>query len=224
MQGVYNFLGYNIQAQLKLLLYALILGAALGAVFDLFRVTRVFASYSSVEREVRPKWSMYVLCFIEDITFGAIAAVALVLFCFKANGGASRGYILFGALVGFTVYLLSIGRLTSRISKSLAILFYRILAFTKTRIILPTVVKFKKVFRRIYRITLGRAVEFISHRIHILRTKKTSRELLAAISRLYIKRKDNGDETVSHANAGEARRVRSLHNIDSHPRISADRI
>ena len=224
MQGVYNFLGYSIAEQLWLILYALMLGGVLGALFDFFRITRVFATYRESEQKAQSRWIIYALCFVEDTAFAVISAVVLVLFCFKANGGASRGYILFGALVGFVLYLLSIGRLTSRISRSLAKLFYRILTFAKARIILPAAVLLKKAFRRIYRLTLGRALDFILRRIHILRTKKASRELSNAISRLYIKRKDNGDETVSHANAGEARRVRGLYNIDSHPRISADRI
>ena len=225
MQGVYNFLGYDISAQLKLSLYALILGAALGILFDFFRITRVFAAYREGVHQSQATWIISAFCFVEDILFAVISAVILVLFCFKANGGTSRGYILFGALVGFVLFLSTIGRLISRISKSIAKLFYSIIAFTKSRVIIPVAIRFKQIFYRIYKITLGRALDSILRRVHTLRMRKMSRELLRAISRLYInKGKDNEDETVSHANAGEARRVRRLYNIDSHPRNSADRI
>ncbi len=226
MQYVYNFLGYSIHQQLALMLYALILGAALGAVFDALRITRVILSYGISSRSGNElQRCVFALCFIEDIAFAVFAAVALVLFCFKANNGMSRGYILFGALVGFVLYLATLGRLTSLVSKALAKLFYRILAIIKVHIIVPALLFLKKAFLRIYKLTIGRAASFILRRIYVRRTKKASRELTRAISRLYInKRKDNCDEAISHANACETRRVRGIHNIDSHPRHSTDRV
>lgn len=226
MQYVYNFLGYDIKEQLWLMLYALMLGAVLGAVFDLLRITRVIVAYrGGAEIGKGLQKIVFALCFIEDIAFAVFSAVALVLFCFKANGGASRGYILFGALVGFALYLATVGRLTSLVSKAIATLFYRILALINAHVIMPAAAFFKKALRRLYKQTIGRAASLILRRVYTIRMKKASRELALAISRLYInKRKDNGDETISYANAGEARRVRSIHNNDSHPRHSTDRV
>jgi len=226
MQYVYNFLGYDIKEQLSLMLYALILGALLGAVFDILRITRVIVAYrGGAEISSGLRRCVFVLCLIEDIAFAVISAIVLVLFCFKANGGTSRGYILFGALVGFALYLETLGRLTSLVSKAVAKLFYRVLALIKAHIIVPSAAFLKKASRRLYKQTIGRAASLILRRVYTRRTKKASRELTRVISRLYInKRKDTEDEAISYANAGEARRVRGLHNIDSHPRHSTDRV
>lgn len=226
MQYVYNFLGYDIERQLALMLYALALGAMLGAVFDVLRITRVIVAYrGGAEIGKGLQGCVFVLCFIEDTLFSVFSAVSLVLFCFKANGGTSRGYILFGALVGFALYLATLGRLTSLVSKAAAKLFYRTLSIIKKHVVLPVVRFLKKSVCRLYKRTLGRAAKLILRRIYLRRTKKASRELTRALSRLYInKGKDNGDEAISYAHAGKARRVRGVHNNDSHPRIGTDRV
>ena len=183
MQYVYDFLGYDIESQLTLALYALMLGASLGAFFDVLRITRVFLAYRTdgVHQDTAMQKVLFALCLIEDVAFAVISAVVLVLFCFKANGGTSRGYILFGALVGFSLYLLSIGRLTRMVSKALAKAFHALLSFLTKRVILPVVACVDKILRTLYKKTFGRAYACVLRRYYAQNTKKTSRELTKAI-------------------------------------------
>ena len=75
MQYVYDFLGYDIKDQLWLLFYALILGAALGVVFDFLRATRVFLGCrdSTLETRTLPEPFVFAVCLIEDIFFSVFA-------------------------------------------------------------------------------------------------------------------------------------------------------
>ena len=77
MQYVYDFLGYDIERQLGLMLYALILGAVLGAVFDVLRVTRVVVAYRGDDKTGKPfQKIVFALCLIEDIAFAKKVLVA----------------------------------------------------------------------------------------------------------------------------------------------------
>lgn len=227
MEYVYSFLGYDIEYQLKLFFYSLILGASLGALFDLFRITRVFLSYRGEGRQIRAL-SDTVLCvvaFIEDISFAVLSAAVLVLFCFKANNGSARSYIFLGTLFGFVLYLISLGRITAALSNKLAELLHRLFSFLIRRIALPIANFLAKLTLKIYRKTIGRAAGALICRVYTMNTKRLSRELEKAIVRLYIdKRKEHGDETNSSANAGQAGNIRSLYNNDSHPRRSTNRV
>ncbi len=182
-------LGFDMALQLNLLLYSLILGAFLGAFFDIMRISRVFLSIIFSEKAgcAVSKTVMTVVSFFEDIIFFAVSAAVTVLFCFQANGGSARGFILLGMLGGFSLYLLTLGRLTKLVSEALSKLIYRLLTFVLRRILSPIAVLLGRLAAGLYTKTIGRAVIFVSGCLYHIYTEKSSRELNRFCSRQFIK-------------------------------------
>lgn len=85
--------------------YSLIVGAAIGVYYDVFRIIRI----------VLPK--SLVLIFFEDLIFCVSAGAFMSIFIFNAGFGIVRGYAVIGAGIGFTVYYLTIGKLVYRLSE-----------------------------------------------------------------------------------------------------------
>ena len=214
--------------QLSLVLYSLILGAVLGVVFDILRVSRVLISYRGNEGRIRRVSDTFlsVIAFIEDILFASVSAVLLILFCFKVNRGISRSFILFGAAVGFVLYYFTLGRLTSLAANAISRAIYTLFAFIAKRCLLPIIRFIKKILKGIFDTTLGKLGTVLLAKIRALHTKKVSRDLHLAIARLYIenKRKDNEDEANSNTDAGKARNLHRIYHTDNHPRRNSNRI
>ncbi len=83
-------------------LWAVALGAALGVVYDWFRIGRI----------LRRKWWLTV--FLEDLIFALIAAVATA-FCFTlTHYGQVRLFLLAGEGLGFTIYFNTVGVLVAK--------------------------------------------------------------------------------------------------------------
>ncbi len=182
-------LGFDMALQVNLLLYSLILGAFLGAFFDLMRISRVFLSifFSEKTGHTVGNTVIAVVSFFEDIIFFAVSAAVTVLFCFQANGGSARGFILLGVLGGFSIYLFTLGRLTKLISEAISRLIYRLLSFVFRRILSPIAVFFRRLAAKLYKTTLGRAVSFVAGSLYHIYTEKSSRELNNFCSRQFIK-------------------------------------
>lgn len=89
-------------------LWSVALGAALGVVYDWFRIGRI----------LHRKWWLTV--FIEDLLFALIAAGATA-FCFTlTNFGQVRWFLLLGEGLGFTVYFNTIGVLIAKQARFVA--------------------------------------------------------------------------------------------------------
>ena len=126
------------QAELAwLYLYALLLGVALAAVYDLLRITRVFLGvrysrrFAKRMRDVqlpflrpRPKRAesraLGVVVFFEDLFFCMFAAVALILLFYQANNGKFRFPALLAVGAGFLLYRGTLGRLVMLFSEVIA--------------------------------------------------------------------------------------------------------
>lgn len=74
--------------QLSVLLWSLLFGVCLGAVYDLLRAFRVFVRCSAVT------------VLFQDLFYFLTAALASFLFIFEVNDGTVRLFILFAFLVG----------------------------------------------------------------------------------------------------------------------------
>ncbi len=87
--------------ELKMLGLAAVVGAVLGAVFDLFRVLRISLPHKS--------WMVFLEDFLFTLFFGA------VFFCFSVEmlEGKLRLYVLAGMMLGFGIYLSTLGRIIS---------------------------------------------------------------------------------------------------------------
>ncbi len=117
-----------------LLFYSLAVGAFLGVLWDSFRIIRIVcygkrkpgsltpiklpSNGKDVSRALSfshtqaPFSLSGIAIFISDLLFCLTAAVSVIILLFHLNGGEIRGFALFGAAIGFTVYYFTVGRLT----------------------------------------------------------------------------------------------------------------
>ena len=149
-------LAFQIATQVKLLLYSFLGGAVLGAFFDLLRISRVFLRsppYKSAVRFISDA-VLFTVTLIEDILFFVVSAVCIILFCFKTNFGEWRGCMLVFAVLGFLIYINTVGRLTSLISRGLAAFMWFILHYISVSIIIPFARLILRLLSAIYRVTL----------------------------------------------------------------------
>lgn len=117
-----------------LLLYSLTVGVFLGVLWDVFRIVRIVcygkrkggsfapirlpSNKKDVGRALRLCHTQKFLSvsgitiFLSDLVFCLTAAVSVIILLFHLNGGEIRGFALFGAAAGFTVYYFTVGKLT----------------------------------------------------------------------------------------------------------------
>ncbi|MBR2927307.1 MAG: spore cortex biosynthesis protein YabQ [Clostridia bacterium] len=126
------------QSALALLfLYAFLLGAGLGAFYDVLRITRVFfgVQYSPrlaqrlqrIRLPLLPKRSLRrerrflgVVVFFQDLAYCIFAGICLVLLFYGANHGKIRPSVLLCVGVGFLLYRATLGRLVMLFSQGIA--------------------------------------------------------------------------------------------------------
>ncbi len=91
----------GVMGELKIFGLAIIVGAVLGAVYDILRVLRITIPHKF--------WAV----FVEDFLF--VIFSGFVWFCFSVEllEGELRLYVIVGMLAGFAVYLLTLGRIIS---------------------------------------------------------------------------------------------------------------
>lgn len=90
-------MGISLSAQAAYFLWSLVLGIALGMLYDLVRAARMFFRAGNVHTTV------------SDIIFFIFCGVTTALFALPFNKGDVRGFILFGEAVGFIAYRLTLG-------------------------------------------------------------------------------------------------------------------
>lgn len=105
------------------LLYSILVGGALGAVYDVIRFVRVLF-HTDVRNPYAAKRHFPLLrtvfVAIGDFLFFAVAAVTMCIFFFLTGDGIVRGYALLGALGGFLLYYHTVGALFIRICEKTA--------------------------------------------------------------------------------------------------------
>lgn len=97
----------EVNTQTTVFLQSLLLGFALGLLYDVFRVLRLAVRHSSLA------------IFLEDISFFAVCAVLTFLFSLSAVSGRVRVFLVIGEFLGATVYYVTLGVLVMRVSKPL---------------------------------------------------------------------------------------------------------
>jgi spore cortex biosynthesis protein YabQ len=132
----------SLAGQTQGFLYACILGLFLGALYDVFRVLRVFLHFDR-----RP-------VFFQDLFCCCAAAVATFLLALMVNWGEVRFYLLAGEIIGVCVYFLTVGEVTIRLAK----VIYRVLScvwnFFRRHLFRPV----KNFLKRIFLFVSGKAL------------------------------------------------------------------
>lgn len=106
-------------------LYSCIVGFALGAFYDIFRMIRIMCR--TERRHV----------FFQDLFFMVCAAFVTFLLALAVNWGELRFYIVAGEIIGICVYDLTVGEVTVRIARFVYKILRIILRFLNWLIIRP---------------------------------------------------------------------------------------
>ena len=99
--------GMPISVQATTFLYAILLGAVLSVIYDVFRITRI--AFGGRKTAV----------FIEDLLFSLVALVLTFVFVISFNHGELRFFVLLGELLGFVVCHITIGRIVIILSRTI---------------------------------------------------------------------------------------------------------
>lgn len=93
----------SLLSQICIFFCSLIFGLVLGIVFGLFRIFDIVTGASLKQ------------VFIEDILYFIIVGVLTFLFMLVVNKGEFRVYIIFGELIGFSLYHFTLGKLAIKV-------------------------------------------------------------------------------------------------------------
>ena len=101
-------MGISLSAQTAYFLWSLVLGVALGMLYDVIRAARMVLRAGKI----------HVL--ISDIVFFTVCGVITSLFSLPFNKGDVRAFILFGEAVGFLTYRITMGSIMGKVYAFLA--------------------------------------------------------------------------------------------------------
>lgn len=101
-------MGISLSAQTDYFLWSLVLGVALGMLYDVIRAARMVLRAGKI----------HVL--ISDIVFFTVCGVITSLFSLPFNKGDVRAFILFGEAVGFLTYRITLGSVMGKVYAFLA--------------------------------------------------------------------------------------------------------
>ncbi len=137
--------------QLTLLGLALLLGAAGGVLYDIFKILRLIGLNGRF------------FCFVEDLLFFAVMTVAVFSFQLNQTDGKIRIFVLLSVAGGFALYRLTLERPVFFIIQKLYCFVASIIGFLYRKIAFPV---FRGAFL-VLRRTVGRPIRAVSEKICI---------------------------------------------------------
>ena len=143
-------MGISLSAQTAYFLWSLVLGAALGVLYDVIRAARMVLRAGKI----------HVL--ISDVVFFAVCGVITSLFALPFNKGNVRGFILFGEAVGFLAYRLTLGAVMGKVYAFLS------------RVLLSFVQKIRRNLEKIFNYLL-KAMGILLYNVNVLIDKSLKR-------------------------------------------------
>lgn len=99
---------FSLSDQTAYFLWSLVLGLAVGAAYDLVRAVRMLTGSGGAR------------VILSDILFFVLCGVVTSLFALPFNKGSVRGFIVFGEVIGFLSYRLTLGSVMGRVYAQLA--------------------------------------------------------------------------------------------------------
>ena len=130
---------FSVSQHTSLFLLSVVMGAALGVVYDCFRVVRILFPPAAESKSVTACdiifWLMYGFC----------------VFCYAAafGRGQVRFFIVLGSLAGFVLYILTVGNMITGIIRRVVTAFYKILHKVYSLMIEPSVKSFKIICQKV---------------------------------------------------------------------------
>ncbi len=171
----------SIAEHAALLAYSVVVGLLLGALYDLFRLTRTFLGIGIDYREKKllselsppiigkreqrrghalGRAAGYAAVFVFDIVYMAAATAVTVIFVYHAHSGTPRGFALIGEAAGFFVYMKTAGKLTSELAAYIFFLVdtaVRYVIFFTVTPIRALLVRAARLAARLYKVTVLKA-------------------------------------------------------------------
>lgn len=136
---------FTVSQQASAFLLSVVLGAALGVVYDCFRVARIL-----LPPLAKPKPA-----FFEDVLFWLIYGFCVFCFAAAAARGQVRLFMFFGSLLGFVLYILTLGNLITGIIRRIVTAVYKLLHKVYSALIEP-IVKLLRIFcQKVFRFFVG---------------------------------------------------------------------
>lgn len=133
---------FSVSQHTSLFLLSVVMGAALGVVYDCFRVVRILLPPAAGSKSVA----------VSDIIFWLI--YGFCIFCYAAafGRGQVRFFIILGSLAGFVLYIFTVGNLITGVIRRIVTAFYRILHKVYSSTIEPLVKSLKNICQKVLRI------------------------------------------------------------------------
>lgn len=139
---------FSVSQQTAFFLLSVVLGAAMGVVYDVFRVFRILFPPAAKSKPVA----------FQDVLFWLIYGFCIFCYSSEVCGGSLRFFMFFGSLMGFALYILTIGNFITGILRQIAETVRRILRKVYSLVFEPIVKLLKNLcqkvslfFVRIYR-------------------------------------------------------------------------
>lgn len=101
---------FSVSQQTAFFLLSVVLGAALGVVYDVFRVFRILFPPAAKKTPLA----------VQDVLFWLIYGFCIFCYSTAVCGGSLRFFMLFGSLAGFALYILTIGNLITGVLRRTA--------------------------------------------------------------------------------------------------------
>lgn len=136
---------FTISQQTAIFLMSVVLGAAMGVLYDCFRVLRT----------VFPPLAKRGAVMMEDVLFWLIYGACIFLFAANFARGQVRFFIFFGSVLGFILYIVTVGSIVIGIIRSVFNTVYKVLHKVYSFAIEPFVKLFKIICQKIVPVFVG---------------------------------------------------------------------
>ena len=180
---------------------AVILGLALGVLYDAVRIVKCLlcvVKYGSTRRFARvydkgvydifPKKNSgvasYVLTAIFDILFSLAVTISFVLFLYAFNHGIFRWFILLSCIAGFAAYHVTLGRLLIRITDAASDALRLIINISVYVLFLPFVYV-ARLASKLYSALFAPAVNKIARRIDKIKNRRYTLKCIKELDRFF---------------------------------------
>lgn len=139
--------------QIYNLAIALVIGAALGILYDVFKIVRLIGVNSAVS------------VFFQDIFFFLIATITMFSFYMQFTDGKFRIYLFIVAVLGFVIYFKTLEKLVFFVIKKLYSYLSAFFRFVYKKIAYPILKTTKKAFAKVFSFTKRLIYEFFLQKI-----------------------------------------------------------
>ncbi len=134
-----SLVGIDLNIQVIIFLWSLVLGSILGLLYDIFKSVR-FAFKSNKKH-----------LFIQDIIYCLLCGFLTFLFSLAINRGNLRFYIIMGEFLGFFIYQTSVSKIFMKVTITIIIIIKKVLHKIYKIIFSPIISIVKKIIKSVFK-------------------------------------------------------------------------